>query len=148
MFRPDRLILRRSYPLAGLVVGVHLVVIAATLSNALPLALKLLLLIVVVWQAVYLLRRYVLLSHASSVREIRWTELAWFVRLADGSEFEVRPAAGCRLYGWITLLRFEVLYPAPDRRLVLSAWLLGGLRSEQAIRRLRVQLIQTYSNQN
>lgn len=148
MFRPDRLVQRVSYPLAGLVVAAHLLAIAAALASGLPLALKLLLLGMIPLQAVYLLRRYIFLSHPGSIRVIRWTALSWFVELADGSECEVRPAPGCRLYGWITLLRFQVLSPVAGQHSFLSAWLLSEHRSAQAIRRLRVQLLQTCSNQN
>ncbi len=148
MFRPDRLLLRASYPLAGVVVVIHLLAVAATLVSALPLVLTGLLLGLIVWQVAYLLRRYVFHRHPRSIREIRWTELSWFVRLTDGAEFEVRPAPGCRLYGWITLLRFQVISPAADRRSFLNAWLLGEPLSAQAIRRLRVQLLQTCASRN
>ncbi|MFT5721781.1 MAG: hypothetical protein ACI9W6_002097 [Motiliproteus sp.] len=148
MFRPDRLVRRVSYPLAGLVVVIHLLCMAASLVSALPLLSKLLLLGAISWQAVYLLRRYVFLSDPRSIREIRWTQVSWFVRFADGSESEVRPVSGCRLYSWVTLLRFQVVSPVAGQRSFLSAWLVHEHRSAQAIRRLRVQLILTYSSQN
>ncbi|MFT6915088.1 MAG: hypothetical protein ACJAWL_001391 [Motiliproteus sp.] len=148
MFRPDRLVLRVCYPLAGLVVVIHLLMMAGSLASTLPLPIRLLLLGAVSWQAVYLLRRYVFLSHPRSIREIRWTRSSWFVRLADGSETLVRPAPGCRLYGRISLLRFQVLSPVAGQNPYLSTWLISEHRSAQAIRRLRVQLLLTYSNQN
>lgn len=148
MFRPDRLVLGVSLPLAGLVIAVHLLAMVAVLVCELPLLLRFLLLAAIVYQAVYLLRRYVFLKHFLSVREIRWTELSWFVRLADGSEWEVQPAPGCRVYAWITLLRFQSLDPVARRHFVISAWLLDGYGSSQAMRRLRVQLIQSYPSQN
>jgi hypothetical protein len=148
MFRPDRLVLQVSYPLAGLVIAVHVGVTAAALLSALPLMLKLLLLAVLVWQAVYLLRRYVLLTHPCAIREIRWTELSWYLRLADGAELEAHPSPGCRVYGWITLLRFKVISPAAGQSAHLNAWLLPGLGTEQAIRRMRVQLIHSFASRN
>ena len=120
----------------------------AVLVCRLPLLLKSLLLVVIACQAVYLLWRYVFLKHSLSVREIRWTELSWFVLLADGSEWEVEPVSGCRVYAWITLVRFRGLNSIARRAPLFNAWLLEGSCSDQALRRLRVQLIQSYPNQN
>ncbi|MEH6469822.1 MAG: protein YgfX [Halopseudomonas sp.] len=148
MFRPDRLCLTTSPISAWLVVLVHGLAAVASLINALPLPLKMLLLGVIAWQAVYLLRRYVWLTHSRSVREIRWTERTWAVQLGDGAECEVIPVAGCRVLGWITLLRFRIVDPVEGRRATLNSWVFPDSGSNQAIRRLRVQLIQTYSSQS
>ncbi len=150
MFRPDRLELQYSPVLSVLVVGSHLLAILAIWLSALTLPVQLLLVVIVIVQAIYLNHRYVWLGHSRSIRSIHWTDTQWFVCLADGSQVEVVPTQSCRVYGWLALLRFRSLQLAPGRVLPLcyDAWLLSGNHSQQAIRRLRVQLIQTGSNQN
>lgn len=148
MFRPDRVVLSFTPALAFVVIAVHLAAMLIVAVSVSPLVLQLLLLSGVFLQMGYLCWRYVWLRHPHAVVALRWTADSWFVQLCNGSEVEVRPTPACRIYRWITLLQFCALEPAGWRAPRFNLWLVANAQTAQAIRRLRVQLIQRDSSQS
>ncbi|MEH6649303.1 MAG: hypothetical protein V7707_04665 [Motiliproteus sp.] len=128
-------------------ISVHLLAAFAVSVSIDAPSLRLLLIFVVAFQAQYLCRRYVWLSHPESVGSIRWTESQWFVTQENGQETEVALTPSCRVFDQFVLLRLRSV-DLQSKRQFFNLWLPGGGDSTDAIRRLRVQLNLTDSSQS